>query len=141
MALPYDLDHVRRCASMWILAPSFDTMAAFVQGADMAANRGILTGFREWLVVKVGWGSDVGWTELVLALAFPGSECPRAELAKLTDQTREIECLFELLEDFWHDKEEAGLRVIYLRYEKWLRDQDWYEPSNPSWFDLSDPRD
>lgn len=141
MALPYELDHVRRRSGMWIHAASFDTLAAFIQGADMVAKGGILTGFREWLTVKVDCANDMAWTELVLELAFPGSRSAREELAKVTDQTREIECLFGLLDEFCEEKQKAGLRVIYLKYEKWLRDQDWYQPVNPMWFDLSGRQD
>lgn len=136
MSLPFNLENVLKHPSMCLPVVSFDAAVAYVEGADMVSNGGLLNGFREWLVIRVGDGDDLVWWALVLMLAFPEADSPRVELAKCDDQQRLINHLFDLLEDFYQERQDEGLRKIYLDYEKWMRKQSWYKPGWPTWIDL-----
>lgn len=140
MALPYNLSHIRTHMSMWLpVQPSFNTVVAFLQGIDVATNGGLLLGFREWLIPRVSGHAEMSWNVLVLCSAFPNSPDPRTELGGIADQQEFISHLFDLLEAFNDEKQNSltGLRGIYLRYEKWLKGQSWYNPSSPAWIDTS----
>jgi hypothetical protein len=120
---------------MYLSLVEFDVAAAFIQGFDLASNGGALVGFREWLVVKLGYGNNLAWSESALRLAFPDAEAPRQCLLQSGEQKRAVELLFRLLEEFWQEREAPhGLRRIYLKYQAWLQRQDWYGPKSPDYF-------
>jgi hypothetical protein len=107
----------------------------------MASHGGLLAGFREWLIVKLGCGNNLSWCALVLELTFPDAESPRQQLLHNGSQERAVRSLFELLEEFWQERETPdGLRRIYLAYQEWLQHQDWYGPSSPQWVPESSER-
>ena len=121
---------------MWLPSVTFDTVASFIDGADMASNGSFLAGFREWLIVKVDDGDNLHWTALILELAFPKARSPRKELEACEDHLPVIEIMFQLLDSFCQERQESGLRLIYLTYEKWLRKQSWYKRGWPGWVEL-----
>jgi hypothetical protein len=134
MALPHALQQVTKRPGMYFSPVNYDTAAAFLQGFDVANSGAALTGFREWLVLRVGCGNNLAWSELVLRLAFPDAESPRKCLSQSGNQKQATELLFGLLDEFWHQREtHQGLRRIYLCYQEWLRRQDWYGPSSPDY--------
>ena len=55
---------------MHIPTVDFDSVAAFVAGFDLATGGAPLEGFQEWLVVKLGHGNSLAWSELVVHLTF-----------------------------------------------------------------------
>ena len=83
------------------------------------------------------------WYELVLLLAFPGAESPRAQLVAENSQQRVLDFLFGLLETYSEEKASArGIRGIYVKYQQWLQRQEWYGPDSPDWIpDDSDKED
>lgn len=134
LALPHLLQQVKRCPGMYLSAVDFDMATALLVGFDLANFGGVLIGFREWLIVKLGYGNNLSWRLLILCVVFPDAENPRQQLHQPRAQDRAVEALFSLLEEFWEEKEAPnGLRRIFLRYQEWLQRQDWYEPSSPDY--------
>ncbi len=127
MGLPYNVQSVRSAPSMWLPVVSYDTVSAFLAGVDAASDGGFLRGFREWLVVKCDGGNNLHWTEHILYLAFPQEESPRKALGGEQAQRRAIEQLFQHLEEFYTARcDQDGMRHIYVRYQRWLEQQEWY---------------
>jgi hypothetical protein len=118
---------------MYFSPVEFDVAAALIQGFDLASNGGLLAGFREWLIVKLGYGNNLAWSALVLRLVFPDAESPR-QCLQSAEQKHVVALLFGLLEEFWQERESPnGLRRIYLKYQGWLQRQDWYGPTSPDY--------
>lgn len=132
------LRHVRTHLAMYVDESSFDVVAALITGHDIATCGGTLAGFREWLVVRSDSGANADWQNLILRLAFPQSADPRKELKTGADaQMHAVRLLFELVEEFVAERASRdGLRRIFLSYERWLRQQSWYDSRSPAWFDL-----
>jgi hypothetical protein len=134
MSLPDVLEHMKKRPGMYVAKVDFDSVAAFIAGFNLATNGGLLVGFREWLIVKLGYGNNLVWDALVLKLTFPEAESASNQLLQAEQQKRAVESLFQLLEAFLQEKNSPdGLRRIFISYEEWLKHQDWYGPSSPSW--------
>lgn len=131
MSLPPELANVRRRASMYLPAVSYDAAAAFVLGYDAATQGGLLVGLREWLIVKLQDGNNLAWPALILdLLRRTGSHESATEGA----EKRAIEFMFVTLEQFFSERDaRGGIRRIYAMYEAWIRQQEWYTPSSPDW--------
>lgn len=117
------LASVRQRPAMHGLDGSYATINAFVLGCDAGSFGGMLTGFREWLIVRLGNGNNLGWPALVRHLA-PGGWVPpltaEADVAAVTT-------LFELLDEFMEKREHPdGLLTIYSDYQSWLNTQSWH---------------
>jgi hypothetical protein len=126
MGLPPVIDAVRRQPGMFVVPETLDGVLAFLTGYDIALSGGFLTGFREWLVTKLGYGNNLAWSGLICEII--NTEIPRH------DEKTAIERLFVLLEQFadvrnTHD----GLRQIFVEYEQWLHRQEWYTSEHPGW--------
>ncbi len=65
MSLPEVLANLRKRPGMYVYPVTYDTAVAFVDGYDAATQRGLLVGFREWLIVKLDGGSNLVWSALV----------------------------------------------------------------------------
>lgn len=115
---------VRKRPLMYLIRPDFPTVVAFVVGCDQGNASGLLTGFQEWLVTRVGCGSNLVWWSLVRRLADPeGTEHP-GELDPETD-AKAVEMLFECLDEFLSLREQSdGLRRVYAAYEAWREARD-----------------
>jgi hypothetical protein len=138
MPLPYALQQMIRRPEMYFTPLGFDVGVAFLQGFDLACNGGVLLGFREWLIVRLGSGNNLAWSELVLRCTFPDAENPSQRLLQPGGQQHAVALLFGLLEEFYQERDTPqGLRRIYLRYQRWLQDQEWYGSSSPDY--LADP--
>ena len=134
MGLPPVLDMLKRHPGIMISNVNFDAVVAFIDGFNLAISGGLLVGFHEWLVVKLGYGNNFHWSGLVLRLAFAQAETPEEQLHDAGNQKRALDSLFGHLESFLRERESAeGLRRIFLKYEGWLKCQDWYDPSSPQW--------
>ena len=128
-------ENVRLRTGMYIVDATYESVAAFVLGYDIACEGGVLVGFREWLIPRVGTGNNQGWPELALYLAFP--EADRRVPVRLTAEMQKhaIDSLFRTISEFDDARRNrgGGLRKVYLEYERWLRTQSWYDPSSPEW--------
>lgn len=132
MALPPRLESFRKRPGMFLTPICYDTAAAFVLGYDEGVQLGLLTGFREWLVLKADGGNNFAWPGLVRLLI------ERNGLGNSSDSRRdeaEVEFLFAMIDEFLAERYEVdGLRRIFLKYDAWVRRQEWYTPSWPGWF-------
>ncbi|MBK9035609.1 MAG: hypothetical protein IPL61_30850 [Myxococcales bacterium] len=110
---------------MWLSNPSFARIAAFIAGYDAHTDGTFLIGFREWLIVELDDGNNLGWEGLVVMLAN------EAALEEPTDAATAT--LFDLLERFLEERKgRLGVYKIYRRYDEWLRGQSWYTEAGPS---------
>lgn len=134
--MPHIFEIVLTKPGMCLPVTNYDTAVSFILGANFACPCNCLEGFHEWLIPKLGIGNNLMWTELVLMLAFPNCQSPRAALDKLDDHLPVLNFLHELLTEFWDVKKQDGLRLVYLNYEKWLRTQDWYDQTSSKWIDF-----
>ncbi|MFJ2955371.1 hypothetical protein [Streptomyces sp. NPDC087270] len=84
----------------------------------------MLTGFQEWLVVRLGRGHDLAWPLLVRHLTPGGWTHP---LTKQADAAAVI-TLHRLLRDYFTVRERSdGLARIFLDYQSWMVTQDWFQ--------------
>jgi hypothetical protein len=131
---------VRRRPGMYVGPGRYSEVVAFVLGYDAARSGGVLYGFREWLITRLGFASNLAWPGLVQRLAFADRpELQSESELKDADNRTAIDALFGLIEEFvaYRDNEgQGGLRRVILEYEAWLRTQSWYEPGSPQWIDL-----
>lgn len=107
---------------MYFLEETYAVIAAFLQGYDAAYEGGLLAGFREWLVVRLMTGSNLGWSALVLHAAFPGTQSPQDALRTKPNAERvAIDVLFNLLAEFDEmRKQHEGLKDIFVAYERYV---------------------
>src|SRR5262245_60871731 len=116
---------VRKRTGMHLPSETFHEVVGFVTGYDYACEGGTLCGFREWLLLRLRSGSNLGWCALVLGAAFPDSKNPEAELnAGSAAQRHAIDTLFGLIAEFDEARSKYdGLKKIFLEYDQWERDQ------------------
>jgi hypothetical protein len=117
---------------MWGLDGSFGQFCAFLTGVDAGNDWQLLSGFREWLVVRADTGNNLVWSGLVLRLAFPDVETGWHE--RLTDpdaNMRAVDTLFALLDQFLDLRaEHDGTVTVFDQYLTWRQAQSWYRPGD-----------
>ncbi|TMQ11948.1 MAG: hypothetical protein E6J90_33000 [Deltaproteobacteria bacterium] len=109
---------------MFLPEETYAAAAAFVLGYDLACEGGVCIGFREWLVMRVGSGSNLSWTGLVLDVAFPTSKNPNEAVhASAETERHAIDVLFKLLAEYDDEvrSKNEGLSEVFLAYGRWLR--------------------
>jgi hypothetical protein len=122
------LTAVRQRPSMHGLDGTYATMTAFVLGCDAGSSGGMLTGFREWLVVRLDNGNNLSWPALIRHLAPQGWTHPLTPGA----DAEAVTALFDLLEEFLEQREQRdSLFKIYTAYQEWLKTQSWHHPEPP----------
>jgi hypothetical protein len=107
---------------------SYAQYCVFIYGVDTGNDGRLLTGFREWLIVRLGTGNNLVWRSLVLHLAFPGADAAGRDVTTDTDRNAvAVDTLFALLDEFL-DRSRAhdGPMDIYDEYLTWLKGQSWY---------------
>src|SRR5690348_8602077 len=98
---------------MFVRTVDFDSACAFIDGFNTAVAGSLLLGFREWLVMRKSFGSNLAWSELVNQQCAPNER---------NDDSARLRSLFALLEQFYVERDgPAGLRGVFVRYEMWLR--------------------
>jgi hypothetical protein len=130
-------EKVRRRPSMYVGGESFEILAAWVDGFDVARSGGVLVGFREWLIVRCRGGNNLAWPALVRGLA--GTTDSRDGMGK-RDNRRAIDVMFALIEEFAKDRHRRGLRAILFDYQRWLWRQSWYTADRPGYVAPPGPR-
>jgi hypothetical protein len=117
-------DNVRRYPGMYFSEVRFDVVAAFIQGFDAAYEGGVLIGFKEWIVLRLGYGTNLYWVPLVLDAAFPDQK-PGAMFGvslSAADEKKAIDKLFELLDAFEHEVDTVNkLSKIFVDYTELVR--------------------
>jgi hypothetical protein len=107
---------------------SYGQACAFVQGVNVGSDWALLPVFREWLVMRLGFGNNLGWQTLVLRLTFPS---PGHKLRELLDNPQNnrkaVDNLFRLLEEYLDlQKHPGAVDRIREEHSAWLRSQSWY---------------
>jgi hypothetical protein len=104
---------------------TYQSVSAFLNGCDAGNSWQLLNGFREWLVMELGYGSNLPWKGLVLKIALTDQErIPVFDaLEPHADEIARVK-LFELLEKFWRFRESRGLEQIYFDYREFLSRKD-----------------
>ncbi|MER5624018.1 hypothetical protein ABT061_23580 [Streptosporangium sp. NPDC002544] len=112
---------IHKRPGMYGLDGSFKSYEAFLMGCDAGNDWGLFSGFREWLIMRLGSQSSFGWPGLVLQLALP--EKPSLPLSPESD-AKAVELLFELLDQFMEERAPAhGVANIFEKYQSWLSTQ------------------
>jgi hypothetical protein len=87
-----------------------------------AGNSGrLFDGFREWLLMELGFVSEGAWPELVLGITFP--ENGRTSISERLDPDADAMArakLFELIGNFWEIRGPRGLPKIFFDYQSFL---------------------
>jgi excisionase family DNA binding protein len=81
-----------------------------------------MSGFREFLVLKLNDGDNLGWPTLVARLVVPHAGHP---LSPEDDQAA-VHGLLDLLDEFLAETAGSGSRAIDREYLLWLQQQSWY---------------
>lgn len=117
------LTAIRRDPARHGLDGSYATTTAFLLGLDAGNSWSMLTGFQEWLVVRLGKGHDLTWPVLIRHLAPGGWVHPLSAQA----DAEAVTTLHQLIGEFLTTREQPdGLARIFRNYQSWAIDQDWY---------------
>ncbi|WP_157631248.1 hypothetical protein [Catelliglobosispora koreensis] len=94
---------------------------AFIEGCNAGNDWGLLVGFREWLLMRIGKRSNLVWPALVAQIAFPHEESRPQLQAHDEQQDSELkQALFELLDQFLIERERPhGVSKIFEQYSEW----------------------
>ncbi len=111
------LDELRERAEMHVPRESYSAVCSFLLGYDCALGGEPLRGFKEWLAVTAGGGSNLGWPTLALAYILQARGDPW-EALEGHQEKQVLERLFSLLDEFEHVRNEAGLSTVVGRYNK-----------------------
>ncbi len=93
---------------MYVYKPTFLGVCAYLQGFD----RGVLAGFREWLVLRANGGDNLCWEPLVereLSVEIQGGD------------DRAIAALGPLLQEFFEHRRSVGQAKVFEDHADWLR--------------------
>jgi len=123
---------------MFVGGGSYLEVAALLTGYDLATSGGALSGFREWLTVRLDGGSNLAWPRLVLDAAFPNRESIDPTMLTAGEDRSALDMLCDLVLEFREERAAGGLRRVYLAYHAWLKQQDWYGPDSADWFEPGD---
>lgn len=106
------------------LDDSFAANTAFILGLDAGTSWNMLTGFQEWLVIRLDHGHDLTWPVLIRHLAPGGWIHPLTPHA----EAEAVTTLYRLLREYFDQREQPdGLAVIFKNYQSWLANQAWYQ--------------
>ena len=109
-AIPFPkiLAEVESRPGMFLRCVTYDSVAALIQGYDLATRSLFLDGFKTWLCSRTPHGHNMVWSVLLLFIAFPESKTPWQELGLPSSEEHAIRTLFSCLRDFC----DAGRRDI-----------------------------
>ncbi|MBI2920683.1 MAG: hypothetical protein HYY18_06315 [Planctomycetes bacterium] len=92
---------VRAHPGMYLMNSTFGEAVAFVDGFDIARKGRPLKGFKEWLVSRLGYGTNLHWAGLVLSLTYPDEPDPKLAASKSRQaQNKALDSLFSLVDEF-----------------------------------------
>ncbi|GAA4626131.1 hypothetical protein GCM10023196_033110 [Actinoallomurus vinaceus] len=118
---------VRRRPILHGLDATYKAGVAFILGCDAGTSGILLSGFREWLIVRLNDGNNLSWPGLVLqiiSVEFVGQNEEQSDV-----EAQRFDRLFRLLDEFLEQRDERdGMARIYSHYIEWLNDQSWFCP-------------
>lgn len=123
MDYPTQFEAVRRRPQLYGLDGSYGQFCAYLEGLNAGNDGHLLTGFREWLVTRLGHGDNLTWRGLVIHLARPDGPASGREAVESADRDPAvIATLFELLHEFFARRARpADLVQIYDEYLTWRK--------------------
>jgi hypothetical protein len=123
-------ESVRQRTLTYLTEETYAAVVGFVSGYDAGCAGGLLLGFREWLVLRLGLGSNLGWPTLALHVAFPAARSVDATVLDGSNAHRHaIDTLFDLLFEFDELRSDRdGLKDLYVRYQKWEKSRGIVHP-------------
>lgn len=113
-----------RRPQMWVTPATLETVCAFLDGYNRAGAGGLLTGFREWLVVRVDGWNNLTWPGLVKRLLGVVDGGDNHDRDWHHEQIRGLGSLFE---EFFTYRRSVGVTKLYHDYGEWLLRQEWYQ--------------
>lgn len=119
----------RQRPGMYVGPPElgYDGAVAFVSGVDGGSEFTALDAFREYLVLQLGHGANLGWPSLVLQLRLPADVT--RPLSAENDQLA-VAGLFDLLDEFLTEMgrhSSSSRAAVHREYLFWLQKQSWYD--------------
>lgn len=116
------LSEFLRRPTMFIGRESYEQAAFFLQGANEALNDGLLLGFQEWWCMRSGSFPSQHWSQTIYETAALSSPPGDENLAA-------IQLLYDTLQEYMNDRSKPhGVRRIFVRYQRWIEQQEWYSP-------------
>lgn len=94
------ITEVRAKPGLFGLDGSYRSSAAFLVGLDVGSFGGLLRGFSEWLVVRRGHPTSLGWQRLVPEIALEGESISDPANLDAAQEQRSVDFLFALLIEF-----------------------------------------
>lgn len=95
---------------------------ALVQGLSYG-HPGLLTGFQEFLVLKLDDGDNLGWPTLVKRIALSAA----APVDASADEQATIDAAFNLLDEFLAETRGTDASAILREHLLWKQRQPWYD--------------
>jgi len=113
---------------MYVFPETYEAVSAYLMGYDAALKGALLIGFREWLVMRLGAGTNLVWTALIPPLAFPEAKKTWKRPSTQEENRVAIDKLFELISEFAAERgDDEAATKIRDNYEK------WYEALKATW--------
>jgi hypothetical protein len=104
MSFPEVLSDLQSRPGMFLRKVTYDSVASCIQGFDLGTGFEFLKGFKEWLCSHATRGHNMGWSVLVLYIAFPESKTPWRNLEDPESEQQAIATLFQCLRDFCSER-------------------------------------
>ena len=118
---------VRQRPVLYGIDGTYAAAVAFLLGFDAATNGGLLSGFREWLIVRIDDGNNLSWPALVSRVLVDRCSHGGEEGMCAACGGQAGAGLFDLLDEFLAVKERRnGMVKVFDAYLQWLRGQEWY---------------
>jgi len=114
---------------MWIGSePTYREVCAFLMGCDAATEFTLLSGFREWLVVRIDGPNNFHWIGLPLFAHL--SEERRGQPHTAEEERLLIDAIWEAVLGFLDERNDFGGDVrIFERYIRWRDSKPWNDDS------------
>jgi hypothetical protein len=114
---------VRRTPEMFGVQNSFRGFCAFLHGVDAGNDWQLFIGFREFLVIRAGFGTNLTWPGLILRLSFPDVTSGLPDVLNDPEQERiAVDMLFTCLDEFLQRRAKHDeTRRIFEEYFKVTR--------------------
>lgn len=118
------LRSLRRRPGMHLIAPSYDSTVAYIEGMDDGASGALLTGFREFLLLKLGHQDSRAWSGLALRLALDDD---RPRPTSVHEEAVALDRLFDLLDEFLAEiRGDDAIQRLFHEYVLWSSEQPGY---------------
>ena len=115
-------EKVRKYTSMYLHDTTYSSATGYLLGYDDATEGGLLLGFHEWLVLRLKFGANLGWSALVLYVAFPNAKSHDDIFRTAEDHAVAVDTLFSLLAEFDEVRERRdGLRRVLTDYSTFCK--------------------